>query len=95
MEYFRQAKALAPDNAYTISVSYIGEVMRVFAKDEANKKQVIDTLNNNHTVTWQINGRVEMENGQILGNAATLREAILKCLYFIANNGGTYTGYDY
>ncbi|WP_045462508.1 winged helix-turn-helix domain-containing protein [Vibrio hyugaensis] len=49
MEYFRQAKALAPDNAYTISVSYIGEVMRVFAKDEANKKQVIETLNKEYS----------------------------------------------
>jgi transcriptional activator of cad operon len=49
MAYFRQAKALAPDNAYTISVSYIGEVMRVFAKDEANKKQVIETLNKEYS----------------------------------------------
>lgn len=63
--------------------------------DKAMYIGVIDTLNNTHTVTWQINGTVEMENAQILGNAATLREAILKCLYFIAKNGGTYTGYDY
>ena len=56
---------------------------------------VINTPNNDHTITWQINGTVEMENGEILGNAATLKEAILKCLYFIAKNGGTYTGYDY
>ena len=56
---------------------------------------VIGTLNNDYTVTWQINGTVEMDNGESLGNAATLREAILKCLYFIAKNGGTYTGYDY
>ncbi|MET2851904.1 winged helix-turn-helix domain-containing protein [Vibrio owensii] len=49
MAHFRAAKTLAPDNAYTIAVSYIGEVLTAFTKDEENKQQLIDELNKEYS----------------------------------------------
>ncbi|MFM2607308.1 winged helix-turn-helix domain-containing protein [Vibrio chagasii] len=49
LKYFREARALAPDNAYTISVSYISEVLAVFSKDEENIQPRIKALNEQYS----------------------------------------------
>ncbi|GEA50221.1 transcriptional regulator CadC [Vibrio inusitatus NBRC 102082] len=45
LEHFRHAKTLAPNNAYTIAVNYIGEVLNAFTKDESKQGQIIQSLN--------------------------------------------------
>ena len=49
LKYFREARALAPDNAYAISVSYISEVLAVFSKDEENIQPRIKALNEQYS----------------------------------------------
>ncbi len=49
IEYFRQAKTLAPDNAYTIAVNYIGEIMSLFNQDPENQAQQIENLNREYS----------------------------------------------
>ncbi|GEA59244.1 winged helix-turn-helix domain-containing protein [Vibrio comitans] len=45
LKHFRHAKTLAPNNAYTIAVNYIGEVLNAFTKDESERGQIIQSLN--------------------------------------------------
>ncbi|MEZ8252426.1 winged helix-turn-helix domain-containing protein [Vibrio splendidus] len=49
LKHFREARALAPDNAYAISVSYISEVLAVFSKDEENIQPRIKALNEQYS----------------------------------------------
>ena len=49
LEHFREARALAPNNAYTIAVSYISEVLTAFTKDEDDKLQRIEQLNKDYS----------------------------------------------
>ncbi|CDT75058.1 Transcriptional activator of cad operon [Vibrio coralliirubri] len=49
LKHFREARALAPDNAYAISVSYISEVLTVFSTDEENIKPRIKALNEQYS----------------------------------------------
>lgn len=49
IEHFRAAKALAPDNAYTIAVSYISEILTVFSNDAADKQRAIEKLNHEYS----------------------------------------------
>jgi transcriptional activator of cad operon len=49
LEHFREAREYAPDNAYTISVSYISEIMTAFTRDEDNKSKRIEELNKQYS----------------------------------------------
>ncbi|MDK9761079.1 winged helix-turn-helix domain-containing protein [Vibrio sp. D420a] len=49
LEHFREAREYAPDNAYTLSVSYISEIMTAFTRDEDNKSKRIEELNKQYS----------------------------------------------
>ncbi|GAM60442.1 transcriptional activator of cad operon [Vibrio ishigakensis] len=50
VEYFRKAQQLAPDNAYTVAVGYISEVMAVFASGKENQETLIEDLNQEYSL---------------------------------------------
>lgn len=50
VEYLKEAKKIAPDNAYTIALNYISEILTLFSNEKDNQAQRIEDLNQEYSL---------------------------------------------